>query len=84
MGGTIEPQGPIVVAADATTFAARCDYCVYEKNAPEHPDRIWKPGESPDDLTVHGELLLGVNRRWVRCPVGHAHLVLREGSDAEV
>ena len=67
MGERVEPQGPILVAAEATTFVARCDYCT--------------AGEGRDDVTVHGELPLYLNRKWARCPHGHAHLVLREGSD---
>ena len=81
MGAKIEPQEPILVAAEATSFVARCDYCVYERNAPEFSDRAWGAGEGHGDVTVHGELPLGLNRKWARCPHGHAHLVLREGSD---
>jgi hypothetical protein len=81
MGAKIDPQEPIFVAAEATSFVARCDYCVYEKNAPEYRDRAWAAGEGPDDVTGHGELPFGVNRKWARCAHGHAHLVLREGSD---
>ena len=35
MGAKIEPQEPILVAADATSFVAHCDYCMYERNAPD-------------------------------------------------
>lgn len=81
MGAKIEPLEPIFVAAEATSFLARGDYSMHEKNAPEYRDRAWAAGKGHEDVTVHGELPRGVNRRWVRCPVGHAHLVLREGSD---
>lgn len=78
MGAKIEPQEPILVAADATSFVAHCDYCMYERNA---PDGAGGAGGGHDDVTVHGELPLYLNRKWARCPHGHAHLVLREGSD---
>lgn len=75
-----EPQQPIFVRADATTYDATCDYCVHEKNSPFTRDRGWAWGEGRADVRVTGEIAPDVDRLWVKCPYGHDHLVLREGT----
>jgi hypothetical protein len=76
-----EPR-PYLVSRDATDYSFICDYCVYEKNSPFHPERLpyWR-GDDHSNAEASGPMPLELDEQSVKCQHGHEHLVLREGSE---